>query len=69
MEQLFLVAAGAASVAVGWFLYLVSKKGYAWGAAKLKAWWSAGKADLAGLESRLKSVEADIAALKTKVGA
>ncbi len=64
MEQVFLVAAGMASVGIGWFGYLVAKKGYAWGAAKLKAWWNAGKADLASLKGDFAALESRVTTLE-----
>jgi hypothetical protein len=66
MEVLFYVAVGAVLTGIGLFIFQWVKKGWAWGVAKLKAWWSKGKADLAALDTRLKTVEADVATLKTK---
>jgi hypothetical protein len=66
------IAEGVALCGVAWFVYLAATKGlpYAW--TKLKTWWSADvaavKSGLAGAESRLTAVEADVKALKTKVG-
>jgi len=64
MDHLLYGAEGAIFVGVVWFGVLWAKKGWSWGVAKLKAWWNAGKADLAALDTRLKAVEADVKHLK-----
>jgi hypothetical protein len=73
---------GAGAIVGGHFAYEVSKKGFGWGATKLKslgsavkAWWAKGKTelsavkgDLAGFETRVAALETDVKAIKPKVG-
>jgi hypothetical protein len=64
----YLVAGGVGVLSVGfvWFGYLTVTKSGAWALAKLKAWWTKGKADLATLKSDLAAVESRVTSLEHK---
>ena len=62
-------ATGAFGVGACWFGYLAVKKGGAWAIAEIKAWWGAGKADLAAIKSDLTSIESRVTALEKKAPA
>lgn len=65
MQDLMLIAAGAALVGVGWFVMLGVKKGWTYAVAKVEGWWtSAAKA----VENDIATLKADVAAIKAKVG-
>jgi len=70
------ILTGFASVGAGWLAFLIGKHGLAWVAARLKARALRVEAALTAraetiaspLEGRLAALEADIAAIKPKVG-
>ena len=69
IKTVLILSAGAFIVIVARFGWLVAQKGWGWGLAKLHAWWSAGKADFAGLETGLSAVEVGLSTLEGRVTA
>jgi len=61
----FWMFAGAAALFAGRFVYLWVKKGWSWGVAKLKSWWSKAKIDLVALEGRVTALEEKLGLKKT----
>ena len=66
--NLLSVAAGAISVGVLYFLYLVATKGLPAAWAWLKTKWNASKAGLATLETAVGETTIRVASLETNVG-
>jgi hypothetical protein len=65
MQDLMLIAAGAALVGVGWFVTLGVKKGWSYAVGKVEAWWnSAANA----VKNDVATLKTDVAAIKTKLG-
>lgn len=69
MDHVLDIAAGAFLVFGGWFIFLWAKKGWTWGVAKLKAWWSAGSADITKLKSDFAALVSRVTALESKPAA
>lgn len=67
-DHLLWIGVGVGGTGAAIFAYEVSKKGLAWGVAKIKAWWTAGKSDLASLHSDVATLKTDMANVKAKVG-
>lgn len=68
MENLFVMAEGAALMGLGIFGYLTVKKGVPWAWTTLKAWWTKGKADLASAKADIAGLQGKVASLETEVG-
>ncbi len=66
LHTLFLLALGAFLVFALWFGYLAVTKGGGWALAKLKAWWTSAKNDLAAIKSDLAALEARVTSLESK---
>jgi hypothetical protein len=54
------IVLGAGAILLARFGYLVAKKGWGWGLAKLKAWWNSAKNDLAAVEARVTALEVHV---------
>lgn len=67
-DIVFWMIIGAALLLGARFGYLVAKKGAGWGFAKLEAWRQSAKHAAQALEGRIKTLETDVTAIKTKVG-
>jgi hypothetical protein len=59
------ILTGAVGVGVVYFIYLAATKGLPAAWAWLKAWWTAGAAELNAVKARIAALEADVAKLKT----
>lgn len=57
MDQELLVK-GFAALGAGYFIYMVARHGIGWVLGKLGTWWTAGKADVLALETRVSALEA-----------
>lgn len=70
------VVYGLALAGAGTFIYLTVRKGVPWAVTTIKGWWTKGKADLAqakndiaALQGKYASLEAEVGQIKTKLPA